>query len=148
MSSEVMDWLGDGAFAQATATLDELAQQLDELRMQKQELQDQLKGVNAEIDEVSKRLAEAAAIQGVTSWKSATLGKRITISEALYASITPEQREEVFEWLRERGLGELIQETVNARTLSAQVKELLAADAEVHPGIRIHKKPRVSLAKA
>lgn len=50
-------------------------------------------------------------------------GYRVTIASRL--SVKMLDKQEGFKWLREHNLGELIQETVNSGTLSAQVKAMI-----------------------
>lgn len=50
-------------------------------------------------------------------------GHQIVVTHKLYASIKAGMKEPAYEWLRANGLGDLIQETVNASTLSAAAKE-------------------------
>ena len=57
--------------------------------------------------------------------KSITIGgNRYTCRISDRASIKPEYREQAYEWLRDNDLGDIITETVNANTLSAQAKVL------------------------
>lgn len=52
-------------------------------------------------------------------------GYRVGVSLNYRASIREGQKDAAHKWLREQGLGDLIQETVNASTLSAAAKALL-----------------------
>ena len=63
--------------------------------------------------------------------KTTTLrdGFRVTISQLVRASI--KDKEAGFEWLRSHDLGDLIQPTVNASTLSATAKSLLEEGREL-----------------
>lgn len=54
---------------------------------------------------------------------------RITVSQKTYASIT--NQADGYEWLRKNELGGLIQETVNASSLSAAAKELMGKGMEL-----------------
>ena len=46
-------------------------------------------------------------------------------------SIRKEQKEKAVEWLIENGLGDIVQETVNASTLKATLKEVIANGTEI-----------------
>jgi hypothetical protein len=54
---------------------------------------------------------------------------RVTTSETLRASIIAGCKPEAFAWLRGQDLGEIIQETVNANTLTAALRERLESGA-------------------
>jgi hypothetical protein len=58
-------------------------------------------------------------------------------------------KEAAFEWLRENGLGELITETVNASTLSAQARKMLEDGTELDADIfNVSVFPTTSITKA
>jgi hypothetical protein len=59
------------------------------------------------------------------------IGFRFTVSSQLRASIKKDKKAEAYEWLRENGLGDIIQETVNSSTLSALAKDLLSQAKEL-----------------
>ncbi len=61
---------------------------------------------------------------------------RVNMSTRVLASILAEDRQEVFRWLRETGNGSIIQETVNAGTLSSWVKNELEAARPIHPKVK------------
>jgi DNA-directed RNA polymerase subunit L len=62
-------------------------------------------------------------------------GYRYTISQTLRASIKADQKVRAYEWLRENDLGELITETVNASTLSAQARKMAEDGTELEPDL-------------
>lgn len=53
------------------------------------------------------------------------MGYRITVSQRYFASIIPEWKADAYKWLRKNKLGDLIQETVNAGTLSAAGRKMI-----------------------
>jgi hypothetical protein len=57
-------------------------------------------------------------------------GYRVSISTKYFASIAGD-KEAAYEWLRNNGLGEIIQNTVNASTLSAAGKAMLEEGKEL-----------------
>lgn len=67
---------------------------------------------------------EAFEREKITSF-NLKAGFRITISQRYLASILKDRRDKAFAWLRKNRLGDLIQETVNAQTLSAAGRKLI-----------------------
>jgi hypothetical protein len=63
-------------------------------------------------------------ISGVTNVPLAE-GFRVGTSSRLWVAVKPGAKEPAFAWLKENGLGDLIQPAVNTQTLSAAVKEQL-----------------------
>lgn len=76
---------------------------------------------------------------------------RVQLGGDIYASIPADKREEAYKWLREKGDGDLIQETVNSSTLKAYCKEkmqTLAANGEELPDcFKVQPYSRVSIVK-
>jgi len=67
--------------------------------------------------------------------------------QEFYASMPDKERG--FDWLRNEGLGDLIYETVNARTLSSAMKERLQNDEEVPDTVvKISTKEKIGMRKA
>lgn len=62
-----------------------------------------------------------------------------------YCSIRKEEQQKAFEWLIENGLGDIIQETVNARTLTATMKERLDSGEQIPEFINVTTKNRVGI---
>lgn len=62
-------------------------------------------------------------------------GYRYTISQTMRASIKGEKKADAYAWLRENDLGELITETVNASTLSAQARKMAEDGMELEPDL-------------
>ncbi len=75
-------------------------------------------------------------------------GYRVTVSQRFFASILEGMKDVAFEWLRKNKLGDLIQPTVNAGTLSAEGKRMLEEGRELPEQIfSTHYKPSTSLTK-
>ena len=68
---------------------------------------------------------------GITSANIPGVGK-IGIRDNLFASVPKELKQEMQDWLRANGYGDLIQGTVNSSTLSAQVRKWIK-DGEIWP---------------
>ena len=67
-----------------------------------------------------------------------------------YISVNKEQKDDAFQWLREKDLGYLIQETVNAKSLTSAIttlKENEGEDVEIPPCINQSKAERIGIRK-
>ena len=136
--------------SQATATVFELADRLLELRDRKAELEELLKGVNAEIERTNQQLAEAMVAEELQSFVRGD--KLFYLRTETYVSPAAERKLELIEWLKANGLGDIVQETVHPRTLSATVKEMLEEDDELPPDlaelVTVFEKTTVGLRRA
>lgn len=75
-------------------------------------------------------------------------GYRYTMSNSVKASIMKDKRDDAFQWLRDNELGELITETVNASTLSAQARILADEGMELDPDLfNVYVQPNMSVTK-
>lgn len=116
-------------------TLSEHISNLSALKERKKELADLVKENNAAIEEQEKLvisamldLAEAAGLDDPASFTVDVDGRRYGVKVKSFYSIRKEQRDEAFAALRTLGLGDLIVEKVDDRTLTKALEE--AADAE------------------
>ena len=136
--------------SQATATVFELADRLLDLRERKEKLSEQLKALNAEIEEVDRQLSELMLAEEIQSFVRS--GRMFYLRTETYASAVSDRKAELIEWLKEHGLGDIVQETVHSRTLSATIKELMEESDELPDGleglINIHEKTTVGLRRA
>lgn len=135
---------------QATATVFELADRLLDLRERKEQLSEQLKAVNAEIEEVDRQLAELMLAEEIQNFVRS--GRMFYLKTETYASAVSDRKAELIEWLKANGLGDIVQETVHPRTLSATVKEMLEEDDELPEElselVNIFEKTTVGLRRA
>nr|PZN59300.1 MAG: hypothetical protein DIU58_18110 [Sphaerobacter thermophilus] len=135
---------------QAAATVFELADRLLELRDRKAELEELLKEVNAEIERTNQQLVEAMVAEELQSFVRGD--KLFYLRTETYVSPAAERKPELIEWLKANGLGDIVQETVHPRTLSAAVKEMLEEDDELPPDlaelVNVFEKTTVSLRRA
>ncbi len=69
--------------------------------------------------------------EGLKSLTSERLGYRVTVTDAVRASVRKGQKVAAYEWLRGHDLGDLIVETVNASTLSATARVMLEEGHEL-----------------
>lgn len=116
-------------------TLSSLIEELANLKDRKKELADIVKANNAAIEEQEKMvisamldLADAAGLEDPSGFTVDVSGRRYGITIKPYYSIRKDKRDEAFAALRTLGLGDLIVEKVDDRTLTKALEE--AADAE------------------
>lgn len=73
---------------------------------------------------------------------------RVTRTARVFASITAEQIENAYDWLRKNGYESLIKETVNSSSLSAAAKELMQEGEELpEEFFKVHMKDGISITK-
>lgn len=106
---------GAVALARSFVVLHRMTMRIDETFSPLNKLFDQYKKVDC---------PEIFEQEGITNVPLAE-GYRVGVSVRLYASIIPEKKDEAYQWLRANKLGDLIQNSVNAQTLSATAKLLL-----------------------
>lgn len=127
-----------------------LADELAELKDRKKELDDELKAVNARIAEVEEQLASKMVEEEIQSFQRS--GKTFYVTTKVFASAVPERRIELFAWFKDNGFGDMVQETVNANTLAAWVRERLADSDQLPEGldelINVYEKTTVGVRKA
>ena len=109
----------------------ELADKLKELRERKSELAEETKANNAEIEQAEFQLSQLMASTETQSFQRA--GTLFYLTTKTYASANKEQKDELFDALRNEGYGSLITETINANSLSAFVKEQMADNDDILP---------------
>ena len=129
----------------------ELADRLKELRERKAELAEETKANNAEIEQAEFQLSQLMASTETQSFQRA--GMLFYLTTKTYASANKEQKDELFDALRNEGYGSLITETINANSLSAFVKEQMSDNDDVLPEwldgkVNVFDKVTVSLRKS
>lgn len=60
---------------------------------------------------------------------------RVQVTADMRVSQVPERREELYDWLRRSGAGDLIKPNVNASSLKSFIKELISEGVEVPEGM-------------
>lgn len=125
-------------------TLSEHIDTLRQLKERKKELADIVKENNAAIEEQEKLvissmldLAEAAGLDDPASFTVDVGGRRYGVKVKPYYSIRKDQRDEAFAALRTLGLGDLIVEKVDDRTLTKALEEAADADGVLPPEFEI-----------
>lgn len=118
--------------------------ELANLKERKKELADLVKENNAAIEEQEKLivsvmldLAEAAGLEDPTGFTVDVNGRRYGVKIKPFYSIRKDQRDEAFAALRALGLGDLIVEKVDDRTLTKALEEAADADGMLPPEYEI-----------
>lgn len=128
----------------------ELADELRDKRERKKALEEQVKQLNAELDVLDARLAQAMIDQETQSFSRA--GKLYYIKTITRASAKAGEAENLYKWLKEHGAADLVKETVNAQTLTGYVKELLDETEDLPAGlgdlVNVYEKQTVAMRKA
>lgn len=128
----------------------ELAERLKDLKAQKKAGEDHVKALNAEIEKVDQQLVESMIETEMQSFNKS--GSVFYLNTKTFASAVADRKPELFEWLKENGYGAMVQETVNAMTLAAWVREQLEEKPELpeelQPLLNVYEKTTVGIRKA
>ena len=127
----------------------ELSDRLKELRTQKSDLEREVKGINEEIDGVTTEMIDLMTTEELTSFNRN--GTTFSLVTQEYPAPEPERKGELWEVMKKNGFEDLF--TINSQTLSATVKELIAANEGVLPEwldglIKIAEKNSIRIAKS
>lgn len=109
----------------------ELADKLKSLKEEKKELDNRAKEINTEIEEVESEMVQLMLEQEVGKFERA--GNTFYINTRLFASPIADKKQELFKTLKNEGYGDLVQETVNANSLSAFIKEQMEENEDQLP---------------
>ena len=102
----------------------DLAEKLMKTRDEQDELKAKTSALEVEKEAMTKVLLERWEAEGVESSRYEGLGL-FSIVDDIYVSVPPEKKPDLFAWLREQGLGDVIREDVPYQTMAALVKERL-----------------------
>jgi hypothetical protein len=127
----------------------DLVRSMYDIQQRKEALEDVLKRLNGEFDflRISKIPARMQD-EGIERLSVAGVG-RVSLTADMHVSVKAGERDKFYDWLRDNGRGDLIQENVNASTLKAAVKRMFASGEEV-PEDLLNVSPftRASITKA
>lgn len=128
-----------------------LADTLKEFKDEKKDLEAKLKDVNASIEETEKQLSDLMIDTETQSFNRS--GILFYLNTRLYASAPAEKKQELFDTLKKYGFGSLVVETVNANSLSAFVKEMIAENEDELPHwlegkVNVFEKTTIGVRKA
>jgi len=98
-----------------------------------------------EIPELMEKVGVASGGRG--GFTTAT-GARISLRNDLHVGYNKEEEEQVFAWLKENGLGDLIKPTVHNATLKAVVRERLEDGKPIPPIITQYHQTSATLTKS
>lgn len=130
-------------------TVVELVTVMHKIQQNKDVLEAKLKEVNKHFDYLRiTKIPTAMEDEGVNKITVTGIG-RVSLTADMHVSIKAEQKESFYEWLRDNGRTDLIQENVNASTLKAAVKTMFKNGEEV-PEHLLNVSPftRASITKA
>lgn len=127
----------------------ELIRAMAALQARKDKGEAVMKEINAELDFL--RLTKIPAVFDEQELKNMTVEDigRCQLAADLHAGIVAGKKEEAYQWLRDNGFGDLIQEAVNASTLKAALKAAIKK-GEPWPEelFRVNPFTRASIVKA
>ncbi len=125
----------------------ELVTAMYELRQVKDAQEASLKEINAEFDFLRGiKIPSKFEDEGISLIRVEGVG-RCNLTGDLQATIPADRKTEAYQWLRDTGRSDLIQETVNASTLKAAIKSMIQSNQEVPSFIRVHTFTRASITK-
>ena len=110
----------------------DLADQLTTLRDEKKKTEEHLKTISAAIEAVDYKLSEEMAAKDTQNFTRG--GNLFYLTTKTRASPAAGAKDALFTALKENGYGDLVQETVNANSLSSFVKEQIAEHKDRLPG--------------
>ena len=113
------------------ATLGSKIEQLAVLKTRKKELSDLVRENNAELEAQEREIisdmcdmAEAAGLESIEDFSVVVNGRKYGVIRKAYYSIKAEDRDAGFAALRTLGLGDLIVESVDSRSLTKVMNEI------------------------
>lgn len=127
------------------------AERLKSLRDQKATLEEQIKALNEEIEQTDGQLCSMMIDSETQNFTHS--GVQFSLTSKIRASAIAECKQDLFYALRKNGFGSLIQENVNANSLSAFVKEQMEEGGDELPFwledlVNVYQHNTVSLRKA
>lgn len=110
-------------------TLVDMAKKMDEIRGLKDAVEEKLKKINAHYDALRLDLIPAKMEEdGIEGLKVEGVG-RVSLTGDMYVRV--QNKLELYTWLKEMKLGDLIQPTVNSSTLKASIKKRIKDGKEI-----------------
>jgi hypothetical protein len=112
-------------------TLVDLIQSMSTIQNRKEAIEDQLKILNKEFDFLRITKIPAKMEEDGVDRINVTGVGRVALTSDMHVSIKAEMKTSFFEWLRDNGRADLLQENVNPSTLKAAVKQMFRKGEEV-----------------
>lgn len=107
----------------------ELSDKLKSLKDRKSKIEAELKSVNEQIEVVTMDMVEMMVSEELTSFNRNGVSFSIVVQE--FPSAVPENKEELYERMKEQGYEHLF--SINSRTLQGTIKELIENNDGVLP---------------
>lgn len=126
-----------------------LADRLKDLKQHKKELESEIKALNAEIEETEAKLVELMVAEEMQNFTRN--GQMFYLQTKTYASAVAERKQELYEWLKNNGFGDMVVETVHPQSLAAFVKEQMddgELPQELAELVNVYEKTAVGIRKA
>jgi hypothetical protein len=112
-------------------SLVDLVQAMSTVQNRKESLEDQLKILNKEFDFLRiTKIPSKMEDDGIDNINVSGIG-RVSLTSDMYVSVKADKKADFFEWLRDNGRGDLLQENINPSTLKAAVKKMFREGEEV-----------------
>lgn len=125
--------------------LTKLCSEYHALKEKKEQIQSDLEKINQEISEKNKELLDYWKNEGLSNVKFDGLGT-FYLNKDVRASVT--DQDSLFEYLRDNDHGNIIKETVNAKTLSAWAKESgMSNEALDNIGVKVYEDYQIRIRK-
>ncbi|MBS4024144.1 MAG: hypothetical protein KGZ96_00550 [Clostridia bacterium] len=128
----------------------QLADRLKELKDRKKDLDGEVKVNNSELEKVSEDLSQAMLEEEMANFVRS--GQMFYLTTKIFASADKTRKQELFSWLKANDFGDMVQETVNANTLAAFVREILDEQdklpEKLEQLVNVHEKTLVGMRKA
>jgi hypothetical protein len=130
-------------------TLVDLVHAMSTLQNRKEAMEDQLKLINKEFDFLRiTKIPTVMEEDGVDRINVTGIG-RVSLTADMHVSVKADQKAAFFEWLRDNGRGDLLQENINPSTLKATVKGMFKKGEDI-PDTLLNVSPftRASITKS
>lgn len=130
-------------------SLVDLVTAMYEVQRRKETLEEHLKDVNKQFDFLRiTKIPEQMQDEGIERLSVTGIG-RVSLTADMHVSVKAGEKDRFFEWLRDNGRTDLIQENINPSTLKAAIKKMFANGEEV-PDTMLNVSPftRASITKA
>lgn len=109
----------------------ELVHAMATLQNRKEAMEDQLKVINKEFDFLRiTKIPATMEEEGIDRINVTGIG-RVSLTADMHVSVKAEKKAAFFEWLRDNGRGDLLQENINPSTLKATVKGMFKSGEEI-----------------
>lgn len=131
---------------EATLTERDLVIKFRDVKLKKEKAEDAFEDAKSEYDKCEKELIEMLEANNATSTaKYEGIGHVSLVKPQLYASCKKENEEKLFAFLNTQGREDLIKQTVNSRSLSGFVKEIVDGGMTVPEFISYYLKSAAKL---